>query len=157
LLSGDVSSAVFVFVIYYSRSCKVAANMVFSASTITALLLFVPFSAQQGSPPSPADGSHGVIGITCFDFGGTQFTNSTKCPGSNNCCPTIDLCQADGFCKGNNGTNIRPPCTKFPWDNTCSPLCRFGKLVVNDRSVWKHTYTISRGRNRFLAANEHMS
>lgn len=72
--------------------------------------------------------------ITCYDWGGTPFTNNFRCPGSQSCCGDISECTLNQFCVRADEI-IRPTCMSVDYEG-CSPLCHYSnsKLFLDGRS-----------------------
>ncbi|KAI9794349.1 MAG: hypothetical protein M1816_005418 [Peltula sp. TS41687] len=63
--------------------------------------------------------------INCYDYAGYRFGNNTQCPGSRVCCLTASECTPNRMCN-KTGTLINPPCSTWPWNDSCSRICQYG-------------------------------
>ncbi|KAL9949092.1 hypothetical protein ACHAO5_001069 [Verticillium nonalfalfae] len=81
------------------------------------------------------DSSSQANNITCYGVGGKSYGDNYKCPGSNACCGSVDLCLPNRLCKSvglSDDIFIRGPCSINPYDEEeCAQICLYRKVIDN--------------------------
>ncbi|PNH44621.1 hypothetical protein VD0004_g3113 [Verticillium dahliae] len=83
------------------------------------------------------DSSSQAKNITCYGVGGKSYGDNYKCPGSNACCGSVDLCLPNRLCKSvgmSDDIFIRGPCSINPYDEEeCAQICLYSENTGNGR------------------------
>lgn len=99
------------------------------------LLVFLLFLAGTAwaQNDDDDDSSSQAKNITCYGVGGKSYGDNYKCPGSNACCGSVDLCLPNRLCKSvgmSDDIFIRGPCSINPYDEEeCAQICLYSGFL----------------------------
>ena len=69
--------------------------------------------------------------ITCYDFDGRAYPDNIQCQGSFTCCSNASNCLPNKLCSSTvQGQLVVPACSKHPWDDSCSEICRYSACAA---------------------------